>query len=227
MGWLDYMQTRPEAVCCLACGCSHAIHTFNPDYDSVLKIFVLKKTGQIFWPLFSGQIFRPKLCLQAETICPIIPFCPPDVLPLTFWFDVIGFFLVVWRRAPFTSRPPRQTKLANCSVCCTASGTGVSLSLSNTLGRNATLKDSLQQDTRQVCSRRFLRLSLVWRLSFLALDFLSKSSKKASFDASTLGLGLTSSTYLRYRLMVGWALWKKYYFRKFMMYLYDICTYIL
>ena len=41
-----------------------------------------QKTGQIFWPLFSGQIFRPKLCLQAETIRPIMPFRPPDVLPL-------------------------------------------------------------------------------------------------------------------------------------------------
>ena len=61
-----------------------ATRTIRPQNLSSINLsskFRPQKTGQIFWLLFSGQIFRPKLCLQAEIIRPIRPFRPPDVLP--------------------------------------------------------------------------------------------------------------------------------------------------
>ena len=45
----------------------------------VLKTSVIKK-GRIFWPLFSGQIFRPDFGPQDEIIRPGMTFRPPDAL---------------------------------------------------------------------------------------------------------------------------------------------------
>ena len=51
----------------------------------VLKISVLKisssKNRTNNSASFLGKTLRPKLCLQAETIRPIMLFRPPDVLP--------------------------------------------------------------------------------------------------------------------------------------------------
>ena len=60
------------------------LKTFCPQLFVLKKIcpqnFVLKIRGRIFWPLFLGQIFRPKLCLQDEIFRPGMTFRPPDVL---------------------------------------------------------------------------------------------------------------------------------------------------
>ena len=79
------------------------IHWFHPDYDFGLKHnFVLKKSvlkkGQIFWPLFSGQIFRPDFGPQDEIIRPGMTFRPPDVLAMDYWLLVLSSSssLILW-----------------------------------------------------------------------------------------------------------------------------------